>query len=120
MVDPSPMGVKACDAVRSRPAGQMEQAPLRALERPAIGGRDEDRVVARDRADDLRPARAIEGRRDRMRGARQRAQHQQEPGLVDLEREVGEQLAQAVLAGGLGLDEARRQGVGRRSPRGRP
>ena len=31
---------------------------------------------------------------------------------MDLERQVGEQLAQPVLAGRLGLDQARRQGVG--------
>ena len=68
---------------------------------PAIGARD------------LRPARPVQRGGDRMGGTRERAQDQQQARLVDLERQVGQQLAQAVLAGGLGLDEARRQRVGR-------
>ena len=50
----------------------------------------------------------------------QRAQDEQQAGLVDLDRQVGQQLAQAVLARRLGLDQPRRQRVGRRSPRARP
>ena len=38
--------------------------------------------------------------------------HEQQAGLVDLDRQVGQELAQAVLARRLGLDQARRERVG--------
>ena len=80
---------------------------------PRSGKRHEQGVVAGDRARDLGPARPVERGRDRVGGARQRAQDEQQTRLVDLERQVGQELAQAVLARGLGLDEPRRQRVGR-------
>ena len=114
MVVASGMGVKSVSDAPVRPLGEAMQPALHALQRAPVGQRHEQRVVAGDRARDLGPARPVERRRDRVGRARQRAQDEQQAGLVDLERQVGQQLAQAVLAGRLGLDEARRQGVGRR------
>ena len=37
---------------------------------------------------------------------------EQQAGLANLDRQVAEELAQAILAADLGLDQARRQGVG--------
>jgi hypothetical protein len=47
-----------------------------------------------------------------VRGARQRADDEQQTGLVDLDRQVQHELAKTVLAGCLGLDEAGWQRVG--------
>ena len=47
-----------------------------------------------------------------MGGARQRLEDQQQSGLANLDRQVDEELPEAVLAGRLGLDQARRQRVG--------
>ena len=62
---------------------------------------------------------ATSGQRARSRAAAiawaepgQRAHHEEQPGLVELDGQVGEELAEAVLAGRLGLDEARRERVG--------
>ena len=99
----------------AQPLGQAEQAALDPLQRAAVRERHEQRVVAGDRARDLRPARPVERGGDRVGRARQRAQDEQQAGFVELDRQVGEQLAQPVLAGRLGLDQARRQGVGRRA-----
>jgi hypothetical protein len=95
--------------------GQPDQSTLDALERAPVREGDEQRIVAGDRARDLGPARPVEGGCDGMGGTRQRAQDQQQPGVVDLQRQVGQELAEAVLAGRLRFDEPRRQRV-----RGRP
>ena len=89
-----------------------------AAQRRPVGEGHEERVVAGDRADDLRPAGPVERGRDRVRRAGQRPDDEQQAGLADLDRQVVEQLAQPILAARLGLDQARRQGVGDRSPRG--
>ena len=96
---------------RQPPSDRRIEPTLDSLQRSPVRHRHEEGVVAGDRARHLGPASPVQGRRDGVRRARQRAQDEQEPGLVDLERQVGQELAQAVLAGRLGLDESRRQGV---------
>ena len=98
-------------AARDDLAARIEPA-LDPLERATVRERHEQRVVAGDRARDLGPACPVERRRDRVGRPRQRPDDEEQPGLVDLDREVGQELAEAVLARRLGLDEARRKGVG--------
>src|SRR4051794_1746129 len=81
-------------------------------ERGPVGAGDEDGVVAGDRARDLGPAGAVERGRNRVGRTRQRLHDEQQAGLSDLDREVRKELAEAVVAGRLGLDQARRQRVG--------
>ena len=110
---------KACrDGPGDGPQLPSERRIRRRLTRcrdPRSGHRHEQRVVARDGPGDLRPAGPIQGRRDGVGRARQRAQDEQQAGLVDLEREIRQELAQAILPGRLGLDQPGRQGI-RRQP----
>src|ERR1700719_2269870 len=103
--------VKALSESR-RALGQAEQPAFDPLERSAVGEGDEERVVASDRAGDFGPACPIEGGGDRMRRAWQRPEHEEQAGFVDLDREVPQELAQAVLTGRLRLDQSWRQGIG--------
>ncbi len=79
--------------VASAALGQAVQPAFDALQRATVRQRDEERVVARDRAGDLGPARPVERGGDGVGRPRQRSQDEQQPGLVDLERQVGQQLA---------------------------
>ena len=90
----------------------MRQAAFDTLQRSAVREGHEHRVVASDGARDLRPAGPVQRRGDGVRGAGQRPQHQQQARLVELDRQIVEQFAEAVLAAGLSLDEPGRQGVG--------
>ena len=81
----------------------------------AVRNGDEDRVIASDRSRHLGPSSAVESGRDGMGRARQRAHDEEQTGLVDLQWQVGQELAQPILTGRLGLDQARRQRVGRRA-----
>ena len=129
MVAPPVRGVKAASGRPWRPwppasrtcaAGSAQlslrrwsRRRIRPSERP-VGEGDEQRVVAGDRARDLGPAGPVERGRDRVGRAGQGPDDEQQAGLADLDRQVVEQLAQAVLAARLGLDQPRRQGVGQR------
>ena len=109
---PSPRGSAAI--------GQPDEAALDALQRATVGEGDEQRVVAGDRTRDLGPPHAIERGGDRVSGPGKGPQHEQETRIVDLEREVGQELAQAVLARRLGLDQARGKRVRSECPRASP
>src|SRR2546425_1004141 len=76
-----------------------EESPLDPLEGAAIGKGDEQRVVAGDRACDLGPASTIEGGRDRVGGAGKRAHDEQQARLVEFDWQIGQQLAEPILAG---------------------
>ena len=105
-----------CQTARRGP-GQARQAPS-ARRQPALDALQRASVRAARRTAVSSPAMepATSGQRARSSAAAMAwaepgsvAQDEQQAGLVDLERQVGQELAETVLARCLGLDEARRQ-----------
>src|SRR5919108_401736 len=92
--------------------GQLVTQPR---ERGEVAAGDEDRVVAGDGADDAGEEAQIDGRGDRVRRSRCRAQDEQRRRLVDGQGQVGQQAAQALGRVGIGtLDQVVGEQVARR------
>src|SRR3990170_2162516 len=91
---------------------QAQQALAEALQGATVRGGDEHGIVAGEGTGDLVPAHPVEGAGDGMGAAGERPDDEEEPGLAQLDRQVADQRAEALLAGRLRLADARRQGVG--------
>src|SRR6266516_1389507 len=92
-------------------AGKLLEAGLDRTPGALAAGDDQDRVVPRDRPDDLLPARPVDRETQRLRAARRRLDDEQRPHPIHGDEHRGEELLQVRADAGAALERRRVMGA---------